>query len=679
VAEGESAAELSVRGDPRFSVNQGLVCIKGFNAAELLRSPARLTSPLVRRGGALEPASWDEALELVAGRLLELRERRGPDAVGAFGSGALTNEKVYLLSKFVRVALGSSQLDYNGRYCMASAAGGQNRAFGVDRGMPFPLSDVAETDVLVLFGSNCVDTMPPITQWLEALRARGGRLIVVDPRRTETARRADLHLQLTPGSDLLLAGGLLALTLEEGLVDHAYVEARTTGLDELRRGLGGFEVAAVERGTGVSLKDLRHTLYLLARAERSMVLSGRGPEQQERGVDTVSALIDLMLLLGKVGKPASGYGTITGQGNGQGGREHGQKADQLPGYRSITDPEARRAVAAAWGIEESALPGKGRSAVEMLDAIGSPAGLAALLVFGSNLVVASPSARRVRERLGALELLVVCDSFLNETAALADVVLPTLQWAEESGTVTNLEGRVLLRPAVVEPPVGPRSDLEILVALAARLGQGAHFPSAEPAVVFDEFARVTAGALADYSGLSHARLAGGEALYWPCPSPAHPGTPRLFTERFAHPDGRARLVPVRPRALAEPPDREYPLYFITGRYREHYNSGAQTRQVPALVSARPEPLLELHPTLAAELNLGEGDSARVESRRGQLVATVKLDPSLRRDTVFLPFHFGGAQSANLLTNPVLDPTSRMPEFKVCAVRVSAGADKEAPR
>jgi assimilatory nitrate reductase catalytic subunit len=378
-----------------------------------------------------------------------------------------------------------------------------------------------------------------------------------------------------------------------------------------------------------------------------------------------------MLALGKVGKPSSGYGCITGQGNGQGGREHGQKADQLPGYRLIENAADREHVARVWGVEPATLPGKGKSAYELLDALGPEGGVRALLVFGSNVAVASPHALNVGRRLAALDLLVVADAFENETAAHAHVVLPVTQFGEEAGTLTNLEGRVILREPFREPPAGVKSDLEIINALAARLGAASHFPTSAPEAVFAELGAATAGARADYSGMTYQQIRREKGVFWPCPEPGHPGTPRLFAERFFHPDGKARFVVTRDRASAETPDGEYPLYFITGRYREHYNSGAQTRQVRALVDAKPEPRVQIHPRLAATLGAEDGGRLMVESRRGGVTFTVTVSPEIRADTLFAPFHWGGKQAANILTVPALDPTSRMPEFKVCAVRARA--------
>jgi assimilatory nitrate reductase catalytic subunit len=663
---------VDVRADDDFPVNRGQMCIKGFTSAALLDHPRRVKSPMLRQqSGKLVPTSWDSALDFVAERLLALRAAHGAPSVGAFGSGALTNEKAYLLGKFVRLALRSPNIDYNGRYCMASAAAGQNRAFGIDRGLPFPVSDIAETKALLLWGSNCAETMPPIMQWVLEQKRRGGALIVVDPRYTDTARVATLHLQLTPGTDLALANGLLYLALEEKLIDPTYVAERTEGFAELARSVLTCQPAFVERLTGVPIEQQLAAVRLLAKSESSMALSGRGMEQQSKGTDTVLALINLMLALGKVGKPASGYGCLTGQGNGQGGREHGQKADQLPGYRLIEDPEHRAAIAKVWDIDPSQLPGKGKSAYELLDALGPQGGIRGLLVFGSNVVVASPNASNIQRKLGQLDLLVVCDAFVNETAESAHVILPIAQWAEEEGTMTNLEGRVILRQRVRQPPEGVKTDIEILCALAERLGEGPRFRFDSPAAVFEELRAATRGAKADYSGLSYEKIRDAQGIFWPCPHPSHPGTPRLFEERFAHPSGRARFHAVPYRPAAELPDAEYPLYFTTGRYKEHYNSGAQTRMVAPLLDAKPEPRVQVHPRLAERLGVSDGEALLVESRRGSVRFSAHVSSDIRPDTLFAPFHWGGKQAANVLTMPALDPLSRMPEFKVCAVRARA--------
>ncbi|KIZ18444.1 molybdopterin oxidoreductase family protein [Streptomyces natalensis] len=665
-----------------FPVNRGALCGKGRTAAELLAPGARLTSPLVRdpATGELAPATWDEALDRVADGLRRAGAEHGRDAVGVFGGGGLTNEKAYTLGKFARVVLGTSQIDYNGRFCMSSAAAAHARAFGLDRGLPFPLADVARTGCVILVGSNLAETMPPALRYLTELRENGGRLIVVDPRRTRTAEQADLHLAPRPGTDLALALGLLHLVVAEGRTDEEFIAARTDGWEKARAAAMAHWPEMVERITGIPVPDLRAAVGMFCGAESSMVLTARGPEQQAKGTDTVGAWINLCLATGRAGRELSGYGCLTGQGNGQGGREHGQKADQLPGYRKLDDPAARRHVAQVWDVDPDALPGPGRSAYELLDALGGE--IRALLLMGSNPVVSAPRAAHVEDRIRSLGFLAVADVVLSETAALADVVLPVAQWAEETGTTTNLEGRVLLRRRALDPPPGVRTDLEVLGALAARLGREKGFP-ADPEEVFDELRRASAGGPADYSGITYRRIAAEDGVFWPCPEQpeeagAHPGTPRLFLERFATPDGRARFVPVVHRPAAEEPDEAYPVLLTTGRVLAQYQSGAQTRRVAELNAAAPGPFVELHPQLAARLGIADGELVAVESRRGRAAAPARVTAAIRPDTVFMPFHWPGPGRANTLTNPALDPTSRMPEFKVCAVRVERAQQVERP-
>ncbi|MDI3421134.1 molybdopterin oxidoreductase family protein [Streptomyces luteolus] len=760
-----------------FPVNRGALCGKGRTATEVLSSRVRLTEPLIRTHatGRLEPATWEEALDRIAEGLSRTRAEHGPDAVGVFGGGGLTNEKAYGLGKFARVVLGTSQIDYNGRFCMSSAAAAHQRAFGLDRGLPFPLEDIPQTGCVILVGSNLAETMPPALRYLTELRENGGTLIVVDPRRTRTAEQADLHLAPRPGTDLALALGLLHLVVAEGRTDEAYIRERTSGWAQARAGAMAHWPELVERITGVSVPELREAVRLFCAPENAMVLTARGPEQQSKGTDTVGAWINLVLATGRAGRPLSGYGCLTGQGNGQGGREHGQKADQLPGYRKLTDPAARAHVAEVWGVDPESLPGPGRSAYELLDALGGD--VRSLLLMGSNPVVSAPRAAHVEGRLRSLDFLAVADVVLSETAALADVVLPVTQWAEETGTTTNLEGRVLLRRRAITPPDGVRTDLFVLHELAARLGVEKGFPT-DPEEVFEELRRASAGGPADYSGITYRRLAEEDGVFWPCPAQAgtdgasgdgedsgldatpddpasdpaddpegvpagdptsglpgdptselpgdptselpgdptsglpgdptsglpgdpasglpgepsgelpgeggefvsagvHPGTPRLFLDRFATEDGRARFVPVTHRAAAEEPDAEFPVLLTTGRVVAQYQSGAQTRRVAELNAAAPGPFVELHPQLAARIGVADGEDVTVVSRRGTAVAPAKVTRTIRPDTVFMPFHWAGEGRANTLTHPALDPVSRMPEFKVCAVRLERTASAEA--
>ena len=653
-----------------FPTNRGGLCQKGWTSADLLTHSDRLQTPLVRdtKNADLRPATWDEALSRITAEIRKIQQQYGRDAVGVFGGGGLTNEKAYQLGKFARVALGTSQIDYNGRFCMSSAATASIKAFGMDRGLPFPLADIPQAQTILLVGSNASETMPPVMQYFQAQKQNGGSLIVVDPRRTPTAASATLHLQITPGTDAALANGLLYVAIQEGYIDRKFIAERTAGFEAVHRAVSYYWPARVERITGISEKLLVAAARLLGQAATAMILTARGPEQQSRGVDNVLGFINLALALGKVGKPFCGYGCLTGQGNGQGGREHGQKADQLPGYRKIDNPEHRAYIAAVWGVDEKTLPGPGRSAYEMLDNIGGKDGVRALLVFGSNLVVSSPRAGHIEDRLCALDFLVVSDFFLSETAAHADVVLPCAQWAEEEGTMTNLEGRVLLRRKAMEPPEGIRTDLEILSLLAARLESRSSFPE-DAAAVFSELRQASSGGAADYAGITYERILAEDGVFWPCPSESHPGSTRIFLERFATADSRARFHPVEHQGAVEEPDQDYPLYLTTGRVMTHYQSGTQTRRVARLANAVPDAFVEIHPSMALSHSISQGDAVRLTSRRGTAVMKAQLTSTIRMDTVFVPFHFAGDGRANLLTNPALDPSSRMPEFKVCAVRI----------
>ncbi|NUT70791.1 molybdopterin oxidoreductase family protein [Pseudarthrobacter sp. C4D7] len=676
-----------------FPTNRGGLCRKGWTSATLLNHAGRITEPLLKGAdGIHRPIGWDQALDLAATAVKDARARYGADAVGVFGGGGLTNEKAYQLGKFARLALGTSRIDYNGRFCMSSAAAAGMRAFGVDRGLPFPLDALDTASTILMLGSNVAETMPPFVQHLQGARDAGG-LIVVDPRRSATAAftadGAGLHLQPLPGSDLTLLLGLSHVVIHENLVDAAYVQERTSGYGAVVRSVNAFWPERVQSITGVPADLIRETARRLAAGARrggSYILTGRGVEQHVDGTDTATAAINLSLLLGLPGSARSGYGTLTGQGNGQGGREHGQKADQLPGYRKITDPAARAHVAAVWGVPEDLIPGPGLPAVQLLKSLGQPNGVRCFFVHASNIAVAAPDANAVIQGLRSLDFLVVCDFFMSETAAEADLILPVLQWAEEDGTLTNLEGRVLRRRRAISPPAGARSELWIMARLAERLDAPSTY-SEDPETVFEELRRASAGGLADYSGIDYAMLDRGQAAYWPYPA-GSTGTPRLFRDGFAHPDGKAVMVPVAPRRRRTPAAEAAgnptgpagtPMTLITGRLLEHYQSGAQTRRVPELAAVQPAARMQLHPGAAAAMGIGAGTLVSVSNGRGEVVCRAELSTAIRPETVFLPFHFPGAESANRLTEAATDPVSGMPEFKFNTVWVRPVTAPESAR
>lgn len=669
-----------------FPTNRGGLCRKGWTSATLLHHPGRVTEPLLKGDdGIHRPIGWDQALAMVTTAVKETRARYGKDAVGVFGGGGLTNEKAYMLGKFARLALGTSRIDYNGRFCMSSAAAAGMRAFGVDRGLPFPLEDLDNASTIMMLGSNVAETMPPFVQHLKGVRDAGG-LIIVDPRRSATANfTADgggIHLQPLPGTDLTLLLGLSHVVVHEGLADAAFIAARTSGYDAVARSVNAFWPERVQSITGVPAELIRETARRLADGARkggSYILTGRGVEQHVDGTDTATAAINLSLLLGLPGSLRSGYGTLTGQGNGQGGREHGQKADQLPGYRKITDPAARAHMAAVWGVPEETIPGPGLPAVQLLKSLGQPDGVRCLLVHASNIAVASPDANSVIAGLRSLDFLVVCDFFMSETAAEADLILPVLQWAEEEGTLTNLEGRVLRRRRALQPPAGARSELWIMARLAEALEAPSTY-SEDPETVFEELRLASAGGLADYSGIDYAMLDRGEAAYWPYPA-GSTGTPRLFLDAFAHADGKAVMTPVAPRRRRTPATNTDPaaktMTLITGRLLEHYQSGAQTRRVSELLASQPEAKVQIHPAAAVSMGIAEGSFVSVSNERGQVVCRAELSTAIRPETVFLPFHFPELESANRLTEAATDPISGMPEFKFNKVWVRLAADQAA--
>jgi len=643
-------------------INGGKLCVLGLSSGLLVNHPERLTAPLVRKNGVLTETSWEEALEVAATGFLRIA-RDKPSRNAVYGGGSLSNEKAYLLGKLARVALGTPHMDYNGRYCMSAAAAAQNLAFGLDRGLNRPLADLPKHDLVVMVGSNASESLPMLMPHLQAAKASGTQFITVDPRRTVTANLASLHLAIRPGTDLALANALLHIVAARGAVNTMFVDERTTGLKATLEAVQDCTPEWAASVCGIEVADLEGAADLLVQAKNPLILTGRGADQNSRGMATTTAFINLALALG------GEFGTLTGQANGQGGREMGQKADQLPGYRLIENIEDREHVAKVWGVLPEELPGKGLSAFEILQAI-SRGEIRGMLVLGSNPIVSSPDSDWVRETLNSMEHLVVIDPFLSETALHAKVVLPGAIWSEEDGTTTNLEGRVVLRKALQTPPQGAKTDLEILCCLARKLGAGQFFNYSDSKAVYDELRLATKGAKADYYGITWERLERGEELFWPCPSEDHPGTPRPLRGRFAHPDGKARFSPTPYTPLSEATSEQFPLQLTTGRVLYHYLTGSFTRRIERLAKKSPAPFVELHPETAALLGLAEGEMARLETGRASVQYAVRFNPKIRSDTVFVPFHWGGEQAVNRLTNPVLDPVCKMPEFKFAAVSLS---------
>lgn len=664
--------------EPRyeFPVNEGRLCPKGVTAYLQTHHPDRLLHPLIKRNGVFERASWDEALDLVVSKFKELQAAEGKDAIAVYSGSSLTTEKTYLVGKFARLGLGTRFIDYNGRLCMSSAAAGNNKAFGIDRAAN-PWSDIQYAEVLIIAGANCAETFPIINGFLWKQRDNGGTWIVIDPRETATARQGDIHLQLKPGTDVAVTNGILNVLINEELIDEDFIRARTVGWDETREIALKYTPQIASEISGVPAEKIVQAARVYGRAKTGMVMHARGIEHHSNGTENVLSYINLVLATGKIGTQGRGYGTITGQGNGQGGREHGQKADQLPGYRYITNPEHRKYVASVWGVDESELPEPGVSAVEAFTKMREGE-IKGLLSICSNMMVSLPDTNMVRKSLEKLDFNVCIDFFMSESSRYADVVLPGTTWSEDEGTTTNGEGRVIKINQAISPPGEARHDWRILQEIAHRMGRGKYFSFNSPREIWDELRVASKGGKADYSGISYEKIEQQQGVFWPCPSDESEGTPRLFEERFAHEDGKARFHAIEYKGAEEKPDDEYPLIFTSGRIVHQYLSGNQTRRIGFLVQQCPEPFVEMHPETAAKYGINDGERVKIVSRRGDGIFPALVVKTIRPDTIFIPYHWGEELAANQITNPALDPTSRIPEYKACAARIEKINSRELP-
>jgi assimilatory nitrate reductase catalytic subunit len=669
--------------EPRydFPFNEGKLCPKGVKRYLQGNHPDRLLEPLERapddpRG--FRPTGWDAALDRVVAEIRRIQTAYGADAFAMLSGVSLTNEKSYLVGKFARLALGTANLDYNGRLCMVSAGVANKKALGIDRASN-PWSDIRLADVVFIAGANVAECAPITTSYVWQARDRGAKLIVADPRVTPLARTADVFLGLRPGTDSALMGSILHVLIARDWLDHSFIAEHTEGFEAAAEAVRDHTPQWAARVTGVPAKRIEQAAELWGTAKTGMLLHARGIEHHTKGVENVLSCINLGLATGKFGKPGCGVSTITGQGNGQGGREHGHKCDQLPGNRDITNPEDRAFVASVWGCAVDEIPGKGKTAQEIVNAIHDGE-IKGLLSICFNPAVSLPDTRFTAAALEKLEFYAVIDFFLSETVRFADIVLPGSLHEEDEGTSTSAEGRVIKINAAVAPPGNARRDWEILLDIARRLGRERYFPYRDTREMFAELCRASKGSRADYGGITWERVEAENGVFWPCPSEGHPGTPRLYEGgRFHTPNGRGRFHAVRYREPAEVVDGEYPIWLTTGRVVSQYLSGTQTRRIGPLVAQYPQPLCEIHPRLAARLGVADGDVVRVTSRRGAMTLAARVVETIRPDTVFIPYHWAGTKAANQLTQRALDPLSKIPEFKVSAVRVERVGRGAPPR
>ena len=672
-----------------FPFNQGMLCPKGVKRYLQQAHPDRLLHAYERDSGmpaGFRPVPYDEAIRHVAAAIDGIQREHGRDGFAVLSGASLTTEKTYLIGKFAHMCLGTANIDYNGRLCMVSAGAGNKKAFGIDRAAN-PWSDILGAEVVLISGANIGECAPITTNYVWQAREQGAKVIVIDPRITPIARTCDLFLPIKPGRDTALFNGILHLMIEHDWIDHGFIDRHTMGFEAAAEEVRAWSPRRTAEVTGIAERSIRQAAEWWGTARTSFLCHARGLEHHSHGVQNVLSAINIVLASGRLGRPHCGYATITGQANGQGGREHGQKCDQLPGMRDLGNPEHREYVAGVWGMHPGDLPSPGVDAYEIFRKIDAGE-IRGLLSICFNPVVSLPDNNFVRRALEKLDFYVAIDFFMSETARYAHLVLPGSLQEEDEGTVTQLEGRVIKINKAVECPGEARADWITIQDIARALGRQRGFTFGSPREIFDELRRASAGGIADYSGITYERIEEHFGVFWPCPSEtpdgvpaAGPqGTPRLFEPGswnpiakgagpFYFPDGRARFNPTPHQGPAEDVDDQYPIILTTGRVVSQFLSGNQTRRIGPLVDHYPEPRIEMHPRLAAPLGIVDGDWTTAESRRGDCTLRASVVTTIRPDTVFIPYHWAGRKSANQLTISAQDPISKIPEYKVCAVRV----------
>ena len=657
--------------------NHERLCVKGRFGFDYVKHPHRLTTPLIRREGAaksadftVDPANpwdvfreatWDEALALAGGTLKEIRDTRGPKALAGFGSAKGSNEEAYLFQKLVRTGFGTNNVDHCTRLCHASSVAALLEGIG-SGAVSNPVMDVLQADVILVIGANPIVNHPVAATWMKNAVKHGTRLILADPRRSELARHATHYLQFKPDTDVAMLNAMMHTIIEEGLGNVEFIADRTSGYEELRRNVAAYSPEAMAPVCGIPAGTIREVARLFATARGSMILWGMGISQHVHGTDNARCLIALTMLTGQVGRPGSGLHPLRGQNNVQGASDVGLIPMMFPDYRRVDGDAAHRKFEALWGTTLD--PNPGLTVVEIMDAVHAGE-IRGMYIMGENPAMSDPDVHHARQALAKLEMLVVQDIFLTETAYLADVILPASAFPEKTGTFTNTDRMVQLGRQALDPPGQARQDLAIIVDMARRLGLDWSY--AHPRDVFEEMRL----AMPSIAGITWDRLERESSVTYPCENEGDPGTRVVFTETFPTPSGRAKLVPATIIPAAEQPNPEYPFVLITGRQLEHWHTGSMTRRTEVLDAIEPGPVASMHSADLAELGTEAGGTITVASRRGSVTLSARADDGTPRGAVFIPFCYYEA-AANLLTNPVLDPFGKIPEFKYCAVSVVAG-------
>lgn len=680
-----------------FPFNKGKLCPKGIKRYLQSGHPDRLLHAYERDAdapGGFREMPYARAIERVASEIDRIQSTYGNDAFAVLTGASLTSEKSYLMGKFAHMALRTANIDYNGRLCMVSAGGGNNLAFGVDRGAN-PWTDILRAEVVWASGANIAECAPITTDYVWQARENGGKLIIVDPRMTPIARTADLYLPVKPGRDVALFNGVLREMIAHDWIDHAFIERYTIGFDALARHVEPWTLDRTAEVTGVARKRIEAASELWGTAKTSFMMHSRGIEHSAHGVQNVLGAINLVLASGRIGRPYCGYSTITGQGNGQGAREHGSKKDQLPGMRELADPEARRYVAGVWGMDPDDLPQPGADAYEIFRKVAKDE-IRGLLLICFNPLVSLPDNQFIRAQMERLEFFVTIDFFMSESARHSHVVLPGSLHEEDEGVVATNESRVVKINKCIDPPGEAKQDWRIIQDICRALGREEGFTFESPREIFDELRIASKGGKADYSGITYEKIEAQYGVFWPCyaESPEgepidHRGTPRMFEPGswnpiakgagpFYFPDGKARFCRPNYFPPTEDTDDAYPLMLTTGRVISQFLSGTQTRRIGPLLDMYPTPRVELHPRLAAQLGVEDGAWVTVETRRGAMTLRAQVVRTIRPDTIFIPYHWASRRSANQLTLSAQDPISKIPEFKACAAKLRQARPDEIP-
>ncbi|MGH8728113.1 MAG: molybdopterin oxidoreductase family protein [Burkholderiales bacterium] len=673
-AEGKAVAARGVGDAP---VNQGKLCIKGIFGHELFNSTNRGKQPLMRER-ALDPyreTSWNEALDFTAAEIRRIQAKYGRDSVAIVSTGQILTEEFYTLGKLARGVIGSNNYDGNTTLCMASAVSGYKRSFGSD-GPPGCYDDFNHTECLIAFGSNLPEQHPIIYWRLKmALEERKFPVIVVDPRVTMFAQMADIHLPVTPGTDLVLLNAFAHVILKEGLQDRAYIEAHTSGFEEFARLVAHYDPITAAAICGIDEDTIRHVARVYAKAGAAMSIWTMGINQSTHGSDGVAAINNLNLITGNIGKPGGTSLSITGQCNAMGTREW-SSCSGLPGYRVLEKAEHREEIARYWGLDPEFFPKqRGMFMTDIFPAMETGA-IKALWLIATNPMTSMPNIPRIKKTLEQLEFLVVQDAYADvETTKYAHVYLPAALWGEKEGVFTNTERRVNLVRKVMEPHGDSKPDLWIFNEIAKRFEQGRkiRFPET-PSEVFDEMRELSRGRMLDYSGLTHDKIEKQRGIQWPCPEGAETGAARLYTDGvFQHADGKAKLLALPFVDNNERPDQQFPFWLNSGRVVEHFHTRTRTGKIGNVNKFSPTPYMEMNPDAARELGIAHMSYARLVSRRGYAVVLVQLTQRVPYNMAFIPFHFH--ECVNRLTLGLLDPYSRQPAFKQCAVKIEPATDQ----